>query len=114
MGRNQLMLSVTEEQRNELDKWAGSRPLPAGDVFRARLILALADGQTYNQIMTSLQTSAPTVARWKQRFEEEGLAGPDPGPQGGRLRVGGWTDLQPDHDLAANQCADGCTMEAEV
>ena len=28
--------------------WAASRTLPAGDVFRARLILALADGQTYS------------------------------------------------------------------
>jgi hypothetical protein len=27
----------------DLEKWAGSRTLPAGDVFRARLILALAD-----------------------------------------------------------------------
>ena len=41
------MLTITEEQRNELKKWAQSRTLPAGDVFRARLILALAEGQTY-------------------------------------------------------------------
>jgi transposase len=81
------MLSVTEEQRNELDKWAGSRTLPAGDVFRARLILALADGQTYSQITTSLQTSAPTIARWKQRFEEEGLAGLAPRHKGSQPRV---------------------------
>jgi len=87
MRRNQLVLSVTEEQRNELDKWAGSRTLPAGDVFRARLILALADGQTYSQIITSLQTSAPTISRWKQRFEEEGLTGLDPRHKGSQPRV---------------------------
>jgi hypothetical protein len=39
---------LTDEQRSELRKWAASRTLPAGDVFRARLILALADGQTYS------------------------------------------------------------------
>ena len=71
MGRNQFVLAVTDEQRNELSKRAASRRLPAGEVFRARLILALVDGQTYSQIMASLNTTAPTISRWKQRFEEE-------------------------------------------
>jgi transposase len=87
MRRDQFVLQVTEEQRNELEKWAGSHTLPAGDVFRARLILALAAGQTYSQIMTSLQTSAPTISRWKQRFEEEGMAGLDPRHKGSQPRV---------------------------
>ena len=42
------------------------------------LILALADGQTYNQIETTLQTAAPTISRWMQRLEEAGMAGLDP------------------------------------
>jgi transposase len=87
MRRNQFVLAVTDEQRSELDKWAGSRTLPAGDVFRARLILALAEGQTYSQIMASLQTTAPTISRWRQRFEEEGLAGLDPRHKGSQPRV---------------------------
>src|SRR5580693_3231720 len=63
------------EQREDLQRWAQSRTLPAGDVFRARLILALADGSTYREIATSLKTSLPTIARWKMRFERDGLAG---------------------------------------
>ena len=51
-----MVLAVTDEQRSELSKWAQSRTLPAGDVFRARLILALADGWTYAQIIERLQT----------------------------------------------------------
>jgi integrase len=35
-------LQLTEEQREELNRCAQSRTLPVGDVFRARLILALA------------------------------------------------------------------------
>jgi len=50
------LVSLTEEQRKELTGWAHSRTLPAGDVFRARLILALADGMTYEAIKSSLQT----------------------------------------------------------
>src|SRR5438045_6708690 len=87
MRRKQLMLRVTEDQRGELSKWAASRTLPAGDVFRAKLILALADGKTYSQIMTSLQTTAPTISRWKQRFEQDGLAGLEPRHKGSQPRV---------------------------
>ena len=81
------MLPITDEQRSELTRWAQSRTLPAGDVFRARLILALADGASYSQIMRSLQTTAPTISRWKQRFEEQGMAGLDPRHKGSQPRV---------------------------
>ena len=87
MRRNQFVLGLTDEQRSELTKWAQSRTLPSGDVFRARLILALADGWTYAQIMERLQTSAPTISRWKQRFEEQGMEGLDPRHKGSRPRV---------------------------
>ena len=69
-GTESVCARVTDEQRSELRKWATSRTLPAGDVFRARLILALAAGPIYSQIMASLQITAPTISRWKQRFEE--------------------------------------------
>ena len=87
MRRNRSVLPITQEQRSELTKWAQSRTLPAGDVFRARLILALADGASYSQIMRSLQTTAPTISRWKQRFDEQGMAGLDPRYKGSQPRV---------------------------
>src|ERR1700691_405892 len=87
MRRNQVVLQITDEQRSELSKWAASRTLPAGDVFRARLILALAEGQTYQQIMASLHTTAPTISRWKQRFEQDGIDGLDPQHKGSQARV---------------------------
>jgi transposase len=81
------MLELTEEQRIELSKWASSRTLAAGDVFRARVILALADGRTYSEIKSSLDTSAPTISRWKQRFEEDGTSGLEARHIGSRPRV---------------------------
>ena len=75
MADNQRLLPVSVEQRDELESWAQSRSLPAGDVFRARLILALADGLTYREIEGKLGASAPTVSKWKSRFEQAGLAG---------------------------------------
>ena len=44
MRQSQRLLAVTSEERAELTRWAQSRTLPAPYVFRARLILALADG----------------------------------------------------------------------
>jgi transposase len=87
MRRERLVLTLTDQQRGELETCAASRTLPAGDVFRARLILALADGQTYSQIKASLQTTAPTISRWKQRFEEAGIAGLDARHKGSQPRV---------------------------
>src|SRR5450631_523277 len=87
MRRKQFVLTLTDDQRSELCTWAGSRTLPAGDVFRAHVILALADGRTYSQIKTTLQTTAPTISRWKQRFEEAGMGGLDPRHKGSLPRV---------------------------
>lgn len=52
-----------------------SRSLPAGDVIRARMILMLADGRSYADIQERLQTTAPTISRWKKRFLSERMNG---------------------------------------
>jgi transposase len=52
-----------------------SRSLPAGDVFKARLILMLASGQSYANIRRRLPTTSPTISHWKKRFLEDHIAG---------------------------------------
>jgi hypothetical protein len=88
---------VFDRGATELIKWAASRTLPAGDVFREQLILALAEGQTHSHIMASLGTTAPTISRWKQRFEQDGLAGLDAREPAARGQRGG-----PSQDRAKN------------
>ena len=75
VAENRRLLQVSWEQREELERWAQSRALPAGDVFRARLILSLGEGLSYRDIERTLGASAPTVSKWKRRFEESGMAG---------------------------------------
>ncbi|MGH9726284.1 MAG: IS630 family transposase [Candidatus Acidiferrales bacterium] len=75
MANNQGLLQLGSEQREELERWAQSRALPAGAVFRARLILSLADGLSYREIERKLGASAPTVSKWKGRFKQDGVAG---------------------------------------
>jgi transposase/transposase-like protein len=84
---NRELFQVSSEQREELERWAQSRALPAGDVFRARLILALADGLSYREIERTLGASAPTVSKWRSRFEESGLAGLQGQHQGSKPRT---------------------------
>jgi transposase len=80
-------VSLTRDQHSELNSIAQSRSLPAGYVFRARLILMLAEGASFNTIKRRLQTSAPTIIRWKQRFLQSGLDGLDTYDPGQRATV---------------------------
>src|SRR5437879_3540028 len=68
---------LTQQLRSELSSIAQSRTLPAGYVFRAKLILMLAEGVSFSTIKQQLQTTAPTIIRWKQRFRQSGLEGLD-------------------------------------
>jgi len=68
-------ITLTAEERVELEQMSQSRTLPAGDVFRARLILMLAEGLPYRTIQERLGTTAPTIVRWKLRFVKQRIAG---------------------------------------
>jgi transposase len=52
-----------------------SRTLPAGNVFRARLVLMLAEGIPYRTIQEKIDTTAPTISRWRRRFMQQRVAG---------------------------------------
>jgi transposase len=66
-------LTLTEEEQDELHQVSLSRTLPAGDVFRARLILMLAAGRSYKDIQQRLSTTAVSflklVGRCKPKQE---------------------------------------------
>src|SRR5258707_7764293 len=54
---------------------AASRTMKAGEVRRAKVILRLAAGQSYRTIMKQEGCGQDFVARWKERFGTERLAG---------------------------------------
>ena len=68
---------LSDDQRVEVSRIAQSRSLPAGYVFRARLILMLAEGASFSTIQQRLGTTAPTISRWKRRFLALGIDGLD-------------------------------------
>jgi transposase len=78
---------LTVERRRELEARVRSRNLRAGDVRKARLVLMLAEGRSYRAVQDALGCSSAYVARWKTRFEAEGLAGLYGRHQGRRATV---------------------------
>jgi transposase len=68
-------LALTPDEHDELRQMSLSRSRPAGDVIKARIILMLSGGRSYAEMQERLQTTAPTISRWKKRFLDERLNG---------------------------------------
>jgi hypothetical protein len=64
---------LTQQQHSELNSIAQSRALPAGYVFRAKLILMLAEGVSFSAIKQQLQTTAPPSFAGSSAFGNLGL-----------------------------------------
>ena len=97
---------LTTEQRTELEARERSRRGRADAARRARVILLLADGDSYSSITAKTGCSSRTVALWKHRFEAdgtEGLAARHRGSQRTVLtpalqaRILAWTRRAPPH-----------------
>jgi putative transposase len=61
--------------------------------LRAHILLLLDDGRSWDDIATALYCSTRTIARWKERFEQGGLAALPGQPPGARARGAGWAAL---------------------
>src|SRR5258708_3106512 len=61
---------LTQQQHSDLSSIAQSRALPAGYVFRAKLILMLAEAASSNAIKRQPQTPPPTILPSHQRAQE--------------------------------------------
>jgi transposase len=68
-------IRLAPPERRELHTRVQSRRLRAEDVRRARLILMLAQGNSYRTVMQHLGCNQHYILRWKQRFVMDRLAG---------------------------------------
>jgi transposase len=68
-------IAVAPPERLELKRRAASRRGRSDDARRAKLILKLAAGHSYSQIMKSLECSQNYIVRWKSRFLAERIGG---------------------------------------
>src|SRR6266850_2318515 len=68
-------IDLTRVERMELERRAASRTGRAEDARRARLILLLAAGHTWDEVSERVACSRGFVASWSKRFTEERIAG---------------------------------------
>jgi len=68
-------IELSRQQQADLEEIARSQSLPAGFVLRAKIVLLLADGWSCQAVARKLDTSTPTVGKWKKRFLKHGLDG---------------------------------------
>ena len=80
-------VTLSAEQREQLEAVARSRSLPHGLVRRARIVLLAAQGMANTAIAARLGVSNPTVAYWCKRFLADGVDGLYDLPSGGHPRT---------------------------
>jgi transposase len=68
-------MALTKWERMELTRRASSRSGRAEDARRARLILLLAEGHTWDEVSERIECSRGFVASWSKRFAEQRIAG---------------------------------------
>jgi len=66
---------LSQEQDDDLRRFARSRTLPARLVERSKMVLACALGHNVEEIAKQLDVARQTVSRWLGRFSERGLDG---------------------------------------
>jgi putative transposase len=74
-GRIARTISLTEEERDQLQSYVRSRSMPSGLCTRFRIILLAADGLGNKQISEKVGLSRASVGKWRKRFCEKGLEG---------------------------------------
>jgi transposase-like protein len=77
-------VTLSTEQRVELEGRARRYTLPYRDVVRAKIVLMAAAGLDNDEIAARLDTRREIVSKWRKRFFEQGLPGLEERPRGGR------------------------------
>ena len=87
MGRSAAVLRLDDGDRATLMTWSRSSSVRAGVAVRARVVLAVADGEGPSSVARRLGVSRPTVTLWRDRFLANGLDGLDDASRSGRPKV---------------------------
>src|SRR4051794_23629211 len=73
--RDGINVEVSAADRARLEAVAADRDSPQKHVWRARIVLATADGLGTGEVVRRTGKSKPCVRRWQERFMREGVAG---------------------------------------
>jgi transposase len=93
-GRPLVALTVTDGDREALDRWARRPKTAQALALRARIVLAAADGRPNEAIAADVGVNAHTVGKWRRRFAELGPDGLLDEPRPGAPRTIGDADVE--------------------
>lgn len=82
--KSPFSIVVSAGERSELEARSRRYTLPYRDVVRAKIVLLATQGLDNDEIAARLDTRREIVSKWRKRFFEEGLAGLEERPRGGR------------------------------
>ena len=68
-------IALGARDRGRLQALVANRNAPQKHVFRANIVLSLADGMTAVAVQHRTGASQPAIRRWRERFREEGVDG---------------------------------------
>src|ERR1035437_1145397 len=74
-GRPKATVSVTDEERQQLQSLAHRSRTASLVARRARIVLACAEGVTNTAVAWGLRVAPGTVGKWRQRFVEDRVDG---------------------------------------
>ena len=69
MARVAVTISLSDDERAELEALSRRRKTSQGLARRARIVLAAAEGLENKEIAVRLEASADTVGKWRRRYE---------------------------------------------
>lgn len=73
--RTSKRINTSDRDREQLNQVVRNGNTPQKIALRARIVLLSADGISTGEMMQQLGTTTPTISRWRDRYESEGIFG---------------------------------------
>src|SRR4030067_477772 len=73
--RTSKRINVSDNDRAQLNQVVRNGNTPQKVALRASIVMLSADGTRTGEIMRQLGTTTPTITRWRNRYETDGIPG---------------------------------------
>lgn len=85
-GRPTVQVTLSDDEREALQRWSRRHSSSQALALRSRIVLASAEGRTDREVAAELRVNAVTVSKWRHRFAAERLEGLTDAPRPGAAR----------------------------
>lgn len=79
-----MLLNCADVEKRQLEKWSGGGKVEKRLHDRAKIVLSCLEGKANIEVAAELKVSRFTVAKWRTRFAEKGIAGLIDKPRSGK------------------------------